>query len=222
LDEVIGKKFEKNKIKEIVGQNIIVKEVIKKYVMITLNEDKKYAPFVYLAGEETFNSKVVLDNGAEVRFKAVIDRIDESSGTLRVIDYKTGSVEVPGKGVGVSDYFERNPQKQYKAFVQLYLYAMVLDSVADEKGNIVLKKGNKARISFSDDSSQLNLVVYPVTSLKKGSVVCQPIYRKDLDEYRAALKVCVEQIFNKDIPFAQAESGSKACSYCIFKQICGR
>lgn len=222
LEEVIGAKFEKNKIKEIVGQNIIVKEVIKKYVMITLNEDKKFAPFVYLAGEETFYSNVELGNGAKVRFKAVIDRIDESHGNLRVIDYKTGAVEVPGKGVNVSDFFVRDPQKHYKAFVQLYLYAMVLDSVADEKGDVVLKRGNRARVAFGDDSSQLDLVVYPVTALKKGSVVCEPIYRRFLDEYRIALKGCVEEIFNKDIPFAQAEAGSKACSYCIFKQICGR
>ena len=222
LDEVLVRMFAKSKIMEIAGQNIIIKEVIKKYVLITLHQDKKFAPFVYMAGEETFYDDFELENGAKVRFQAVIDRIDISNDKLRVIDYKTGNVTVPGGDVPVSDFFLRDQSKQYKAFVQLYLYALILSRLADSNGAIKLKNGKRIRVEISGDSTNLDLVVYPVTSLKKNSVVCEPIFKEKLDEYQQALKGCVEEIFNSEVPFVQADANSSVCGYCMFKQICGR
>lgn len=222
IEEILVQMFAKSKIKEISGQNIIIKEVINRYILITLQHDKKFAPFVYVAGEETFYDDFELDNGYKVRFKAVIDRIDVSADILRVIDYKTGKVEVPGREVSVSDFFLRDGQKHYKAFVQLYLYALILSRVANSNGEIRLKNGKKIRIEMSGESTNLDLVVYPVTSLKRGSVVCEPIFKETLDEYQAALKGCIEEIFNSEVPFVQANAGSASCGYCMFKQICGR
>lgn len=222
IEEVIREQFAKNRIKEIVGRNIIIKEVIKKYVLITLQEDKKYAPFTYMAGEETFRHKIELPNGMKVKFKAVIDRIDEVAGSLRVIDYKTGSVEVPGANVGIKELFFRDTGKQYKAFVQLYLYALILSEIAGRNRVVKLKNGKSVRIEFSEEASQLDLVVYPVTSLKKNSIVSEPIYKDCLDEYKEALVECVAEIFDEEVPFVQAAQGSKVCGYCMFNHVCGR
>lgn len=168
LDEVIGRMFNKSRIQEISGRNIIVKEVIKKYVLITLQEDKKYAPFTYIAGEKTFYHKLELPDGNNVRIKAVIDRIDISSEVLRVIDYKTGGVEVPKKDMPVNEFFVRDSGKHYKAFVQLYLYALILSELSDEKGALALDNGRSARVDFSEDQSNFSVVVYPVTAIKKS------------------------------------------------------
>ncbi len=222
IESVIKEQFAKNRIGEITGRNIIIKEVIKKYVLITLQEDKKYAPFTYMAGEETFYNKMELPNGLKVKFKAVIDRIDEVAGSLRVIDYKTGGVEVPGNSVEIGDFFLRDSGKHYKAFVQLYLYALILSNIAGEDRVVRLKNGKSVRIEFSEDSSELDLVVYPVTSLKKGSIVSEPIYKSNLEEYREALLKCVAEIFDNNVAFEQAAEESDVCGYCMFKHICGR
>ena len=222
LDEVIEAKFKKSRIAEIVGKNVIVKEVIRRCVMITLEEDKKYTPFHYIGGEETFYSRLRLSDGRSVRFKAVIDRIDSTDNSLRVVDYKTGKVEKPSANTSIDSYFERDKGKQYKAFVQLYLYAMVLDTLAGECGFLKLKSGKKVNFVCSDDSSNIDMAVYPVTKLKKEPILLQHMTRENLDIYKAALTRCVEEIFNEDIPFMQAEEGNRSCSWCIFKQICRR
>lgn len=222
IERIILEKFKKNRIKEIVGSNVIIKEVIRKYVLITLEEDKKYAPFNYLASEERFQYKLKLPNGYGVRFSAVVDRMDSTESSLRVIDYKTGKVEVPSGKCTIEDFFKNDSQKHYHAFVQLYLYALILDGLADEKGMLKLRSGKSTRIVCSEESTQFDLVIYPVTSLMKQSVVCEPIYRSKLESYKAALVDCVSEIFNKDIPFRQAEEGDAACGYCMFKEICGR
>ena len=66
------------------------------------------------------------------------------------------------------------------------------------------------------------MAVYPVTKLKKEPILLQHVTRENLDIYKAALTRCVEEIFNEDIPFMQAEEGNRSCSWCIFKQICRR
>ena len=222
IEKVILEKFRDNRIAEVAGRNVIVKEVIKKYVLITLNEDKKYAPFNYIAGEETFFCNLPLSNGKSVRFKAVIDRIDSTSTSLRVIDYKTGKVEFPHSETTMAELFERNSDKQYKAFVQLYLYALVLALNSSGNGVLKLKSGKKADLKLSDETSGFDVVVYPVTTLKKSSIVCEPIYKSNLESYKDALMECVEEIFDENTPFVQAMEGCKACSWCMFKQICGR
>lgn len=211
VEEIIMENFRKNRIPEVVGQNIIIKEVIKKYLLLTLNEDKAYAPFHYIGGEETFNFKLELSDGTKVRFKAVIDRIDSTGNTVRVVDYKTGKVDVPPPGTTVDSFFDREKAGCYKAYVQLYLYALVIDGSKDIKGRLRLNSG-----------TGLDMVVYPLATMKKNSIVVEPLYNENLQIYKESLIKCVEEIFNKDIPFVQAAPESKACSWCIFKTICGR
>lgn len=211
LEEIIMENFRKNRIPEVVGQNIIIKEVIKKYLHLTLNEDKEYAPFHYIGGEETFYYKLELSDGTKVRFKAVVDRIDSTGNRVRVVDYKTGKVDVPPPGTTVDSFFDRENAGCYKAYVQLYLYALVIDGTKDIKGRLHLNSG-----------TELDMVVYPLATMKKNSIVVEPLYNENLQIYKESLVRCVEEIFNKEIPFVQAAPESKACSWCIFKTVCGR
>ncbi len=222
IDEVIESKFRKNNIADITGRNVIVKEVIRKCVLITLEEDKTHAPFNYIAGEETFYSKLEISNGRSVRFMAVIDRIDSTEKSLRVIDYKTGKVEVPSGSQTIESYFDRSQEKRYDAYVQVYLYAMVLDSLAGKSGVLKLKSGKSVKFVCGDDSSNIEMIIYPVTKLKKEKILSQPLSRENLDTYKKALQGCVEEIFDENVPFVQAPQENRSCEWCLFKQICRR
>lgn len=222
IDELILQQFRKVKIGEVSGRNIIIKEILKKYVLLTLEEDQKYAPFIYLAGEQPFAYKLQLKDGTGVRFKAFVDRIDKTGSSLRIIDYKTGRIEKPGSHFDIPDLFRKGEDKQYKALFQLYLYALIITGGQQTKGVIQLKNGNPVPVFWGEEHSELDLVIYPVVKIKKESVFVEPIYTSSLNRFKEGLLECVEEIFNKDIPFVQVQPGKKVCEYCMFNKICGR
>ena len=125
-------------IKQILGNNIIITELIKKYIGITLVEDKKFAPFTYISGEDRFKiSLPILPDCADVNFKAFVDRIDRlDNGVYRIIDYKTGSVEKKPKDFTPSLLFLRGDKKPMKEIFQLYFYAFILSNLSKREFNI--------------------------------------------------------------------------------------
>jgi hypothetical protein len=140
---------------------------------------------------------------------------------LRIVDYKTGRVEIPDIE-SMAELFSKESDKKYKAFVQLYLYAYVLDENVQRRGGLELKNGTKVNLLSTDEASGFDVVVYPVTRLKRESIVDEPVYKNALNDYKEALRECVEEIFDRNVPFVQAKEGSAACNWCPFIQICGR
>ncbi len=221
---------EELKIKEIAGQNLIVREVVKKYVLLTLKEDIKHTPFLYVASEGDYYHRLQVNDELVVNFIAKIDRIDKVGGNLRVVDYKTTSKSAEGrkKSVDVEIMFDKEYKERYKHWIdetfQLYLYACVL---ADNPKQVKLPGGSQVNFAVQENENSgsadsLNMVIYPTTGIAKvDSIISEPIYKQKLNEFEAALKECIEEIFNKDIPF-EAAKNDKTCEYCLFKNICGR
>lgn len=224
LERVIREEF-KNllKVEEISGQNLIITELLKKYLRLTFREDENHAPFVYLSGEERyFYGFPVYGGEMTVHFKAFVDRIDElEDKTLRIIDYKTGSVEKPRQNFEISTLFDKQAKVKYKALLQLYLYAMIVEDTQRECGQLKLRNGSPLDFKVEDDLSQLELVIYPLKKIKNDSVFTLRIYRKELELFREQLRGCVEEIFNPAVPFAPNPDGG-ACKYCKFRALCGQ
>ena len=116
------------------GQNLMIKEVIKYYVELTLNTDRKIAgsgsAFKYLEGEKRYvvDYPVQLSGSAGnvVLLKLVgsIDRLDSLSGITRVVDYKTGKVDLKSN-ISVRDLFDENCSADLKALFQTCFYALL-------------------------------------------------------------------------------------------------
>ncbi len=224
IERLIDEGFKELGVREILGQNLIVREVIKKYVTLTLMEDMKHTPFIYVASEGDFYHRMGIGNGLSVKFIAKIDRIDKKeSGSLRVIDYKTSSKkpanitsEIP---VMFDGGYERRSEEWIDESFQLYLYAYI---IANNPDKVALKNGTPVNFAVTESESSLDMVIYPITKIKdRESIKCESIYKGKLEEFETALKGCIEEIFNKDIPFTAAKS-EKSCKYCMFKSICGR
>lgn len=223
LDALIRDEFRKLlHVEEIAGQNIIIAELLKKYMRLTFREDEKYVPFVYISGEERYRYGLPVYGGSvTVNFKAFVDRIDElADKTLRVIDYKTGTVDKPAKGIDIPALFDKNAPVKYKALLQLYLYALIVTDTQERCGQLTLRNGEPLHFTVADDFSQLELVIYPLKKIKNESVFKLRIYRKDLELFREQLTLCVEEIFNPGIPFIPNPEGG-ACQYCKFNALCG-
>ncbi len=223
LDAVIREVFGKLlNVDEISGQNIIIAELLKKYIRLIFREDENFVPFMYISGEEKYRYGLPVNNGTMVvNFKAFVDRIDElEDKTVRIIDYKTGTVERPGRKFEIASLFDKSSPGKYKALLQLYLYALMVLDAQQRCGQLKLKNGKPLEFAAEDDFSGLELVIYPLKKISSESVFGMKIYRKDLDLFREQLTLCVEEIFNPDIPFTPNPNGG-ACKYCRFRTLCG-
>ena len=49
----------------------------------------------------------------------------------------------------------------------------------------------------------------------------QPFSAEQFQEFETGLKELISSIFNPEIPFTQTDDETR-CTYCAFKEICGR
>lgn len=201
-------KIKNGEIVELEGSNLLIANVLRKYVLKVLYYDKMYAPFTVLESERSCSIAVPTRYGA-VNITGVIDRIDEKEGKLRVLDYKTGSGNLEFSTI--EEVFEHNNDKRPKYILQTFLYGLLYKQYAAGKtmtpGIIYLRDTYKD--SFSTEISN---------KLTKEKVADFGEYE---DEFVQGLTGCLESIFDPNVPFSQSES-TKPCEYCPYKTICNR
>jgi antitoxin component YwqK of YwqJK toxin-antitoxin module len=189
------------------GKNILIKEILQKYIKQFLRVDQKFAPFTVRSLENEYSADIRFDvNGTDkqVTFKGVIDRLDENKNGIRVIDYKTGK-----------------PEQSFKDMSQLF----------DERGN---HKALQALLysRMYDETEQVDKEIIPGLyfirnlfnngfdyTLKSGrqKVIYQQV-ANSLDEH---LKKALQDLFDPEQDFYQTEDHN-ICRNCPYKQICRR
>jgi len=189
------------------GQHKIVEALLRKYISLALKEDMLVAPFRYIAGERKFRYVLPVYGGAlGVNFKAFIDRIDMlCEGNLtRIIDYKTGAVTPPDSKFELPVLFDKDGDGRYKAILQLYLYALIYF-------NEELQDGKSIRDAL--------LTIYPLKKIAREHPMQLLLEHDSLVAFKGLLTECVEEIFNKDVPF-YANPQERHCGYCKLQAIC--
>ena len=138
-----------------------------------------------------------------------IDRIDRlSDGSLRFIDYKSGSDRVAAN-YKYERLFEREKHEADAVF-QILTYCEAYADMCGYEGAI-----EPVVLPFREMA--VNDSISPVTV--ESEIV--PDYHQVSTEFRARLSALVAEIFDPDIPFNQAED-SRACKFCPFLNLCGR
>ncbi len=200
------------------GQERIVFELIADFVDKTLEIDSNYAPFTFKAAEMKINYPMNIDNVGIVKIKGSIDRVDEKSGTTRIIDYKTGSMNGKMLGVNASkeDVLIENLFKEEKngscvknsVSFQLLLYKMIyLHQHYIKNGDNILPAVFALR-HFHEN---------------KGVRSQEGLTKEIMDEFEKKVKEKIKEIFDDGIPFKaitfdDGEFG--ACRYCNYQKIC--
>ncbi|MFB6340891.1 PD-(D/E)XK nuclease family protein [Saccharicrinis sp. FJH62] len=200
------------------GKLLIYVKVLIKYTTKLLEYDMNSCPFKYIEGEKQVQHSLVLTDGSRVNLFGKIDRVDEKDGISRIIDYKSGTINVNTKNQiilkDLDALFDRekalNPDQ--KAIFQTLFYAMLYST---ENGN----------------TSEIHPGIIPIRKLFGKSALSPQIftsngdvisYDSDVkDQYEAGLKATIERIFDPELSFAQTDD-LKNCEYCDFKNICGR
>lgn len=216
LTETIEESFARNyyrsdRLHKLTGRHYLVGEIIRKYSKQLLIKDRSFTPFTYIKSERLIESELPIGSGCSIRLKAFIDRVDEKSGTVRIIDYKTGDGRLDFRSI--DDLFDATVSKRPKAVMQVFLYAM-----------LYLEKEKCDRITPG---------IYYLRSLYRSDFEWQIIQKmeksvKKIDnyidlhqEFKSKLQKCVASIFDPEKKFTQTENREN-CRYCKFISVCNR
>ncbi|MGB0429311.1 MAG: PD-(D/E)XK nuclease family protein, partial [Bacteroidia bacterium] len=168
------------------GRNLLFYNICEKLCHNVLNNDAKTSGLRIQAlefDELFYDIEIETQQGPKViRLKGQFDRLDEVDEQIRVVDYKTGKVEIPGKNTSLfTAPFENG---KYAATLQTLFYTLVY------------LKNNPAQS-----------VVPVIYHLKSTENMIQPVSETPfsldkLVEYEQLLKQKLQEIWNSDIPFA--------------------
>lgn len=192
------------------GFNYLNKILMEKLIRDFIDFEKKQLKTsdISILGLETDLSHYFDIDGVNVKLSGRADRIDIVNNTIRVLDYKTGSVKSDDLIIdsGVSSLDKLTP-KSLQLIIYKYLYLKThseinINNVNIEPGIIGLRKLSNGifvldnRSETFDDENFINNCNELFTSL-------------------------FAEILDPNIPFKQVDDDKK-CTYCDFKTICKR
>ncbi|MBE9509798.1 MAG: PD-(D/E)XK nuclease family protein [Bacteroidetes bacterium] len=200
---------------EITGKNMIIRDVLLKYVVTLLETDLKYAPFrvIELEKPHQIDIPVIIDGTPEkVRVGGRVDRIDKVDEIIRVIDYKTGAT---GNTIEmISDLFVSGNKNRERAVFQTFLYALMLKK---KRLAAPVVPGLYSIRDIHDKNFDYRIFVKDSKKFKS------PVM--DISDYEVAfvdlLKNVIKEIYDTSIPFRQVDE-LDICKYCPYKQLCSK
>ncbi len=197
---------------EISGRNLVVTDVIVRYVIRTLQRDLE---LLESEGKEFFE---ILGREIKVRgefhglsFKGYIDRLDSfAPDQARVVDYKTGKVlddDVDihdGNAEAIADsIFAKDVKDRPKIALQFFIYDLLLQNREEVRGRRICN------------------CVYSTSKLFREPPVTVPLNGKFFEAVSERLRVLIDEMCDPQTGFRRTED-EKVCTYCDFKTICGR
>lgn len=195
------------------GKNIIIREIIEKYIYQILKIDKSLAPFEILSLEDSYDIEIPIEiNGTskQIKLGGKIDRVDKHHNQIRIIDYKTGSDKLEFKNMEA--LFSDKKEDQNSAVFQTFLYSKFYQQTKNP--SIPITPGvYSVRKLFDND--------FDYRIKNKDTDLFINDYSIIANDYSDNLKQMLSNIFNHQVPFKQTEE-PRNCQYCAYKKICHR
>jgi hypothetical protein len=220
MDKAFEKKYEGSDIT--FGKNLLLVKVATVIVRNFLNEEKINIEKRRSDGLNVIvkmlekplrkNLKVSFsDDINEITLKGFVDRVDLLNDRIRIIDYKTGSVEK--KELVLNDWEEliSDPLKD-KCF-QLLMYAYLLDDFSGIEGTLT----EAGILSLRKIKSGFLSLTLPEGNGNQSNV----IHKQSLKRFEDVLMSILKEIFDPQVPFNQTEN-LEVCRKCPFINLCGR
>lgn len=192
------------------GFNYLNKILMDKLIKDFINFEKKQLMTnnISILGLETDLSHHFNINGVDVKLAGRADRIDKIDNTIRILDYKTGTVKTEDLTINeaVSSLDKLTP-KALQLIIYKYLYIKMqhsinISDVNIEPGIIGLRKLSNGIFILNNNSKTFD----------------NEDFINNCDELFSNL---FTEILDINIPFKQTDDDKK-CMYCDFKTICKR
>lgn len=204
--------IEELNIMEVTGRNLVVTDVILKYVMKTLQRDLELLQKENVEFFEVLGREVRVSGEFEgQKLKGFIDRLDSfHPGQVRVVDYKTGKVLDDDEKItddnaeAIADkIFAEDIKERPKIALQFFIYDLLVQDHPLAKGR------------------QIYNCVYSTARLFKEPPLNVPRNEKFFEAVSHRLGETLQEMYSLDVPFRRTKD-EKVCEYCDFKMICGR
>ena len=201
---------------KIEGKNVIIREILEKYLSAIIQRDMSYAPFSSIHMEKKIMMKLPIKTETgkeEVIIGGRIDRIDYMENEIRILDYKTG--RVTQKVDFIADLFDRQQKERNSAIFQVMLYSMLMHSSQQEL-SVAIVPGLYPIMDISRDDFDYHISIGPPRQKK---IIGD--YMDFNEEFQGMLTAIVEEIYNPSVPFLPTEIKNR-CEYCLYRMICHR
>ena len=201
---------------DISGRNLIIQEIIKKYITKIIELDINTAPFQIISLEERYNTSFPLFNKKKyINLGGIIDRIDFTNGSFRIIDYKTGNKHNQFQSVE-SLFFPEKPGEN-DGIAQIFMYSLIFNQSGNPTKLPVLPS-----LLFLKEIYLNNFTLHIFLS-ESGSKKKNAIYDFNLieEEVKTNLTHLLEKLFDEKVLFSQTDD-QKYCQTCPFRGICHR
>lgn len=216
IKSAINEKFRRENDTLLAINEMMVREVLYKYITRVLEMDRTAAPFAILAVEKLVRFPVIFkteDGEHAIMAGGIIDRVDLKEGLTRIVDYKTG--KIADAISTVADLFEDDRNKDYDGWLQTLLYC---------EGFLTETPGYKVRPSVyklakspdENDSDKLR-----IKESHAGEFFLED-YNIVKQEFVEALETTVSSIFSAKKPFIMTSDIRNKCSYCPYRILCMR
>lgn len=211
INRCFNRLTEEEELTPLTGETLVLSHVFRKAIIEMLKVDRGNTPFTFIGAEYVIDGSLRISDTLTVNIKQIIDRIDNVDGVMRFVDYKTGNDEISAPSVNA--LFDGSSDKRAKALMQLLLYCHIYRNVVG-------------------DDQPIRPVIYKMRSLMTEGVKLSTIgtnkakqtlldYHDFADEFAECLNRVIEEIFDPEKDFTQAES-NHSCTFCKFKTICSR
>jgi len=197
---------------EVTGRNLVVTDVIVKYVIRTLERDLELLEASARDSFEILGREIKVKGGFHgLVFKGFIDRLDSfAPDQARVVDYKTGKVlddDVDihdGNAEAIADrIFAPDVKDRPKIALQFFIYDLLLKDHSIVQGRNICN------------------CVYSTAKLFKEAPVTVPLNEKFFNAVSERLERLIDEMCDPAVGFRRTED-ENVCKYCDFKTICGR
>ena len=204
--------IEELNIMEVTGRNLVVTDVILKYVLKTLQRDLELLKNENVEFFEVLGREVRVSGEFKgQKLKGFIDRLDSfHPGQVRVVDYKTGKVLDDDEKITddnaeaiAEDIFAEDIKERPKIALQFFIYDLLVQEHPLAKGR------------------QIFNCVYSTARLFKEPPMNVPRNEKFFDAVSRRLEDTLQEMYSLEVPFRRTKD-EKVCEYCDFKMICGR
>ena len=197
------------------GKNIIIREVIKKYLMQMIRKDMEKTPFTIVSLEEKYQMQIPLYNGQfVVNMAGTIDRVDDIKGKIHIIDYKTGALHKRFKSV--EDVFFPEKKGENDAISQIFLYSLMYLKSKNIHANNVLPFLIYLKEVYKDEFSP-----YILQNIEKRKNIKVESFEPYVSETEKYLVKLLEELFDENVTFIQTDD-TDYCKSCAYREICHR
>ncbi|QJW89912.1 PD-(D/E)XK nuclease family protein [Spirosoma taeanense] len=210
------------------GMNLLLYDMARKLMLDFQRQQAQLAGLTVIGTEQTLETYLTVPiEGSEplrVRIAGKIDRIERYGDQIRIVDYKTGKVELPGNAP--RDLAEKllSDGKNDK-MRQLWLYRyLALKNISQHGG---LPRDKAKRDIYPAAGLPVEAGFYSFRDVKGGFKTNPVVFGDDdspaqyIINSENLLREMIQQMLDVDKPFRKTDQ-LETCQYCDYKGICGR